>query len=119
MQTNLQLSNPSVKNLTKELNDMKLQMKDYECELKIKQKEIEKLESINKILLEQKQVTNYNIKNNINSNNNTGIYSYVAENFKNAPPLRKLDNFVIGGFDPDKEDEIDKFTENIIHYKKN
>ncbi len=118
MQTNINASNPSVQNLTKELNNMKLQMKDFECELKIKQKEIEKLESINKILLEQKSVNNYHIKNNINSNNNTGIYSYVAENFKNAPPLRKLDNFVIGGFDPDKEDEIDKFTENIIHYKK-
>ncbi len=117
---NLESSN--INQLEKELNEMKVQIKDikkdYEYELKIKQKEIEKLESINKILLEQKQVTNYNIKNNINSNNNTGIYSYVAENFKNAPPLRKLDNFVIGGFDPDKEDEIDKFTENIIHYKK-
>ncbi len=103
--------------LQKENDELKEQLNNYKFEIKIQQKEIEKLESINKILSENKIVNTYN-KININSNNNSA-YSYAVNELKEAPPLKKLDNFVIDGLDPNNKDQLPKFIDNIIYSSKN
>ena len=135
IKNNIEISknNNSSNSLQKENNELKEQLNNYklnmetlkkEYELKIQQKdieiqqkEIEKLESINKILIEHKTINTYN-KININSHNNSA-HSYVVDKFKEAPPLKKIDNFKIDGLDPNNKEELPKFIDNIIYSSKN
>jgi hypothetical protein len=99
----------------KEENDM-LKSKDKEIEelkqelIKIKEekKELEVTAKIYKELSEKPK----NVNNGIIINNNL---SYVNKHFKNAPPLRKISNYVLNGIDLEDDSQIDKLTENIIY----
>lgn len=93
--------------IQKENTLLKQKLKDEESQRKILEKENEKLEAINKIYAETA---------NKNKIINIGTFNYINTNFKEAPPLQKITNFVINGIDTNDETQHNKFIEDIIHY---
>ncbi len=94
----------------------KLAEKDKEMQQKLLEKENEKLEEINRILKEQSGKT---INNTQNNTINIGSINYVNENFKDAPPLEKITDFVINGIDTNDVSQHGKFIEDVIYHHKN
>jgi hypothetical protein len=93
---------------TKEIEELKQEL------LKVKQekdKEIAKLEVEAKIYKELSEKAK-NVNNGIIINNNM---SYVNKHFKNAPPLKKISNYMLNGIDLNDDTQIDKLTDNIIY----
>jgi hypothetical protein len=89
---------------------------EKEFKEKLLEKENEKLEAINKIYQEQ------SIKGFNNTQNNTiniGTLNYINENFKDAPPLEKITDFVINGIDTNDVNQYDKFISNAIYHHNN
>jgi hypothetical protein len=80
-------------------------------EIKELKQEITKLEVESKIY---KELSNKgkNINNGIIINNNL---SYVNKHYKNAPPLKKISNFILNGIDLNDDTQLDKLTEKIIY----
>jgi hypothetical protein len=100
--------------LNKENEKLKLQEKEIaelKKELLIKDKEIEKLEAIKDLYKELSEKPK-NVNNGIIINNNL---SYVNKHFKNAPPLKKISNYTLGGIDLEDYSQIDKLAEKIIY----
>jgi hypothetical protein len=99
-----------------------IKLKDKEIEelkqeiIKIKQeKEIEKLEMKVQIYKELSEKPK-NVNNGIIINNNL---TYVNKHFKDAPPLKKITNYMLNGIDLEDDTQIDKLTENMIYSYKN
>lgn len=99
-----------------------IKLKDKEIEelkqeiIKIKQeKEIEKLEMKAQIYKELSEKPK-NVNNGIIINNNL---TYVNKHFKDAPPLKKITNYMLNGIDLEDDTQIDKLTENMIYSYKN
>ncbi len=88
---------------------------EKEKELLIKEKEIEKLEMKAQIYKELSEKPK-NVNNGIIINNNL---TYVNKHFKDAPPLKKITNYMLNGIDLEDDTQIDKLTENIIYSYKN
>ena len=98
--------------------------------IKIKDEEIEKLKQ--KLIDSENQKKEFEIKAQIykeisekakNVNNNKIVInnnlSYANEHFKNAPPLKRITNFILNGIDLNDDTQIDKLIENIIYYYNN
>ena len=114
--------NVSAENKSNE--DKKLQLKEKEIEelkqelIKVKEekKELEVTAKIYKELSEKAKNVNQGI---IINNNNTNNLNYVNKHFKNAPPLKKISNYMLNGIDLNDDSQIDKLSENIIYSYKN
>ncbi len=100
----------------KENDELKQKLADKEIQQKLLEKENEKLEEINRILKEQSAKT---VNNTQNNTINIGSINYVNENFKDAPPLEKITDFVINGIDTNDVSQHGKFIEDVIYYNKN
>ena len=105
----------------KEIERLKQELKDKENEKIILNKEVEKLQAINKIYEEQKTTnlnnTQINTLNNSNNNNlNVGTLNYIVNKFPLAPPLEKISNFIINGIDTNDPSQHDKFINNVIYH---
>ncbi len=111
--------------LNKETHEKKLKEEKENEIVKLKDKEIEELkQELIKVKEEKKELEvtakiykelsekPKNVNNGIIINNNL---SYVNKHFKNAPPLRKISNYVLNGIDLEDDTQIDKLTENIIY----
>ncbi len=96
--------NEIVKLKDKEIEELKQEL----IKIKEEKKELEVTAKIYKELSEKPK----NVNNGIIINNNL---SYVNKHFKNAPPLRKISNYVLNGIDLEDDSQIDKLTENIIY----
>ncbi len=86
-----------IKNQSKKIEELKQEITKLEVEAKI-----------------YKELTNKpkNINNGIIINNNL---TYVNKHFKDAPPLKKISNFILNGIDLNDDTQIDKLTEQIIY----
>jgi hypothetical protein len=94
----------------KNIEEKKIIENQYK-EIKELKQEITKLEVESKIY---KELSNKgkNINNGIIINNNL---SYVKKHYKNAPPLKKISNFILNGIDLTDDSQIDQLTEKIIY----
>jgi hypothetical protein len=101
---------------SKEIEELKQELLKVkqEKELLIKDKEIAKLEVEAKIYKELSE-KGKNINNGIIINTNTNNLNYVNKHFKNAPPLKKISNYMLNGIDLNDDTQIDKLTDNIIY----
>ena len=101
---------------TKEIEELKEKLleKDKQIELLNKDKEIAKLEVEAKIYKELSE-KGKNVNNGIIINANTNNLNYVNKHFKNAPPLKKLSNYMLNGIDLNDDSQIDKLTDSIIY----
>ena len=102
----IEKQNKEIEELKEQLNKVK-----QEKELLIKDKEIEKLEAIKELYKELSEKPK-NVNNGIIINNNL---SYVNKHFKDAPPLKKISNYTLGGIDLEDYSQIDKLAEKIIY----
>ncbi len=107
--------NELLKLKNKEIEEFKEKLAEKEKELLIKDKEIAKLEVEAKIYKELSE-KGKNINQGIIINtNNTNNLNYVNKHFKNAPPLKKLSNYMLNGIDLNDDTQIDKLTDSIIY----
>ena len=91
--------------------------KEIQLELLNKDKEIAKLETKVEIYKELSE-KGKNSNNNgiiINTNTNTNNLNYVNKHFKDAPPLKKLSNYVLHGIDLTDDTQIDKLIDKVIY----
>lgn len=102
--------------IKKENDELKQKLQEKEMQQKLLEKENEKLEEVNKILKENSGKT---INNTQNNTINIGSINYVNENFKDAPPLEKITNFIINGIDTNDISQHDKFIDDVIYHHKN
>jgi hypothetical protein len=105
-----------VEKIKKENDELKQKLLEKEYKEKLLEKENEKLEEINKILKEQ---NGKSINNTQNNTINIGTLNYINENFKDAPPLEKITDFIINGIDTNDEKQHDKFISNAIYHHNN
>ncbi len=114
---------------TNEVDKLKLQIKEMEIEYKHKLElmeseykhkleimEKEKLEAVIKVYEEK---VNKTVNNTQNNTINIGSINYVNENFKDAPPLEKITNFIINGIDTNDVSQHGKFIEDVLYHHKN
>jgi hypothetical protein len=97
----IEKQNKEIEELKQKLEDIENQKKELEVTAKIYKELSEKAKNVNQGII---------INNNLN---------YVNKHFKNAPPLKKISNYMINGIDLDDDTQIDKLTENIIYSYKN
>lgn len=84
----------------KEIEELKQKLLEAESKVKIYKELSEKNKNINNIV----------INNNLN---------YVNKHFKDAPPLKKISNYIINGLDLEDDTIGDEITESIIYSYKN
>ena len=103
-----------------EVDKLKSQLKEMEAEFKHKielmEKENEKLEAVIQVYEKGGGKT---VNNTQNNTINIGSINYVNENFKDAPPLEKITNFIINGIDTNDASQHDKFIEDVIYHHNN
>ena len=108
----------------KHINNIIFKKEKEEQQIKLIEKENEKLkqELINKdkeIIKLETKVEIYKELSEKGKTINNGIIinnlTYVNKHFKNAPPLKKISNFVLNGIDLEDDTQIDKLMENIIY----
>jgi hypothetical protein len=106
--------NELLKLKNKEIEELKQELLKVKQEKELKDKEIAKLETKAEIYKELSEKAK-NVNNGIIINANTNNLNYVNKHFKNAPPLKKISNYMLNGIDLNDDTQIDKLTDSIIY----
>jgi hypothetical protein len=125
----LKQKDEEIKTLKIKYHKVKKQKKAIEQEKEAIEQEKEVIQKVNQELEKEKielktKVNIYkefaekpkSVNNTVNNNNNL---NYVNTNFKNAPALKKINDFVVDGLDLNSKTDLDKITNSIVYYYSN